>query len=594
MKRVKVVIPVYAETLTENEWLSLRHNAEVLSRYPIAVLLPRSLPVEAVAERFPEVRSCEVIRVSDGFLGRSGILGYNRMMLSAEFYEQFSDCEYILICQTDAWIFRDELEAWCSRGYDYVGGTWWRTGVWSWPVIRHFFPRNRKLYGKVGNGGLSLRRVESFRRACCELAGRIAYYLERSDHHIYFEDVFWAIEPRDFRYPSMREAIDFSFDNHPDRCLAVTGGRLPFGCHGWLKPRRIGFWEPFIPHSFLPSGDGSGGRTPGERPAVSVIIPVYNLAPYIGACLASVAAQTFGDFEAVVVDDGSTDDSLFLIRSYAAFDGRIRVVATPNQGVAQARKEGIARASGRYICFLDGDDMWEPDILKNLVEAIGRNGGCDIVCCNYKRVRASYESPVREIRTADMSGFDFLEATLSHTIAANVWGRIYRREFFDAQLHHYPLPLGEDTLINIQIGCRRPRVRFIDYVGYGYRQRSGSANRSGLTVEYCECFAGIVSEILSRCPGLSEDQQVFFPLLSRVRWYLVYINKSRSPWAGNTGYARQIHALAGQYGARLRQYYRRGDLLLLRLDRSKWLRSAAVALATLMRWDKSLHRRMAH
>ena len=115
MKRVKVVIPVYSERLSENEWLSLEHNTEVLKRHPIVLLLPRSLSIEAVARRFPTVCNHEIIRVSDGYLGKAGILGYNRMMLSAEFYDLFVDCEYILICQTDAWVFRDELEQWCDE-----------------------------------------------------------------------------------------------------------------------------------------------------------------------------------------------------------------------------------------------------------------------------------------------------------------------------------------------------------------------------------------------------------------------------------------------------------------------------------------------
>ena len=102
MKRVKVVIPVYSDKLSDNDWLSLEHNTSVLRRYPIVLLLPRSLSIEAVARKFPAVRSYEIIRVSDGYLGKAGVLGYNRMMLSAEFYELFSDCEYILVCQTDA------------------------------------------------------------------------------------------------------------------------------------------------------------------------------------------------------------------------------------------------------------------------------------------------------------------------------------------------------------------------------------------------------------------------------------------------------------------------------------------------------------
>lgn len=108
-----------------------------------------------------------------------------------------------------------------------------------------------------------------------------------------------------------------------------------------------------------------------RRPEVSVIIPVHNLERYIDACLASVEAQTFGDFEAVVVDDGSTDGSLRLVRSRAERDARIVVVATPNRGVARARETGLAKARGRYVCFLDGDDRWEPDMLRELVAAIG-------------------------------------------------------------------------------------------------------------------------------------------------------------------------------------------------------------------------------
>lgn len=99
-------------------------------------------------------------------------------------------------------------------------------------------------------------------------------------------------------------------------------------------------------------------------PEVSVIIPAYNLEGYLDTCLQSVLAQTLGNFEAIVVDDGSTDGTPGLLRRYAERDPRIIVVSTPNRGVARARETGIARAQGKYIAFLDGDDFWEPRMLE--------------------------------------------------------------------------------------------------------------------------------------------------------------------------------------------------------------------------------------
>ena len=164
------------------------------------------------------------------------------------------------------------------------------------------------------------------------------------------------------------------------------------------------------------------------------------------------------------MDDGSTDGTPGLLCRYAERDPRIIVVSTPNRGVARARETGIARARGKYIAFLDGDDFWEPRMLEEMTASIGQNGGYDIVCCNFKRVCKTYQAIYRESRTEDMEGLEFLEATLRHSIWVTLWGKLYRRELFNNGLNHYPLRLGQDTMINIQIACRLPRVHFIDYV----------------------------------------------------------------------------------------------------------------------------------
>ena len=252
---VKVVIPIYTSSLNGDERRSLRQTMEVLGKWPRVFVVPQSLDTAALEA---EWKPSQVIRVSDQWLGRAnGIAGYNRMMLAREFYELFADCEYILVCQTDVWIFRDELAEWCGCGYDYIGAPWIKRSIYNRPIIRQWLVMRRRLadrkgvrlrqhlFDKVGNGGLSLRRVSSFIGACDRLAGTIDLYNSRSGH-LWHEDVFWATEPTGFRYPDLRQALGFAFDTNPAFCLRTTGGKLPFGCHAWSKPRYRKFWEQYI------------------------------------------------------------------------------------------------------------------------------------------------------------------------------------------------------------------------------------------------------------------------------------------------------------------------------------------------------------
>jgi glycosyltransferase involved in cell wall biosynthesis len=101
---------------------------------------------------------------------------------------------------------------------------------------------------------------------------------------------------------------------------------------------------------------------------VSVVIPAFNAARTIGETLASLTSQTFGDFEAIVVDDGSSDTTASIVSSNS--DPRIRVISTANAGVATARNHAISQASGALVAFLDADDLWEPGKLERQVEAL--------------------------------------------------------------------------------------------------------------------------------------------------------------------------------------------------------------------------------
>lgn len=332
-----------------------------------------------------------------------------------------------------------------------------------------------------------------------------------------------------------------------------------------------------------------------SEPLVSVIIPVYNLESYVGRCLDSVAGQTFGRFEALVVDDGSADGSWAAIRRHAAADARIVAIHTENRGVARARETALARVRGRYVCFLDGDDWWEPDMLERMVAAIGEDEGCDLVCCGYTRVSRTYRTAVPERCLGGMDGDAFLQRLVGHRIMPSLWSKIYRRELFDESLCHYPMPMGQDLLLNMQLACRVSRVRIIDYTGYNYLQRAGSSiHRNKLTFDYCKRFAGCVDDIFARNAGSLDPQQAeFLSLVSGVRWYVSYISKSRNSWRGSDEFARKLHETAPRHWKALRTIFSGKQLLLFRLDRRRALRPAVIALSTVFRWGESIERRLA-
>ena len=112
---VKVLIPIYKTTLNRLERMSLQQAYRVLQDYPLVAVKPRGLDLSPLLKEFPRL---ETEDFDDGYF--KGISGYNRLMMSAEFYSRFADVRYVLIYQLDAYVFRDELQLWCGKGYDYV------------------------------------------------------------------------------------------------------------------------------------------------------------------------------------------------------------------------------------------------------------------------------------------------------------------------------------------------------------------------------------------------------------------------------------------------------------------------------------------
>lgn len=254
---VNVIIPIYRATLHPLEEVSLKQIYTILQNHPLTVVKPASLNLDSLSTRYPQLRFEEF---GDHYF--RGISGYNRLMMSEEFYRRFIGYEYILIAQLDTYIFRDELKEWCDKGYDYIGAPWIVRPIYHLPPLRFtswikkqfcnlfHLPNSQITNFKVGNGGLSLRKTESHLKAVTRLRDTVSVYLSHPGNHIFNEDVFFAIEVNRhgiaFTYPDYQEALQFSFDKHPKLCFRQNNNRLPFGCHSWYKRRMKKFWFPII------------------------------------------------------------------------------------------------------------------------------------------------------------------------------------------------------------------------------------------------------------------------------------------------------------------------------------------------------------
>ncbi|RYG45716.1 MAG: hypothetical protein EOO01_17385, partial [Chitinophagaceae bacterium] len=193
MKKVcKVVFPLYRQP-TVIELAFLENGMRVLKNFDMAIACPQSLEVN---EHFGELSALPLVRFGDHYF--NSIEGYNQLMLSEEFYSSFAAYEHILIHQADVFIFKDELQFWCNKGYAYIGPPWLRKPD---RTIKKLFNYLRKLvqpgYGVkhnlVGNGGFSLRHVQKHLNVLHTAPATTLELYRMNTHHLYNEDVFWSL-----------------------------------------------------------------------------------------------------------------------------------------------------------------------------------------------------------------------------------------------------------------------------------------------------------------------------------------------------------------------------------------------------------------
>ena len=257
----------------------------------------------------------------------------------------------------------------------------------------------------------------------------------------------------------------------------------------------------------------------------SVIIPLYRGKQYIEECIKSLSVQTYSDFEVILMDDGSPDDTYDfvaeILKSYSSLDARL--YRQENSGVARTRNKCVGLAEGEYVAFMDQDDTVMPDYLEQLIRQT-ENGDCDIALCGY--VRRTDEGKI--LKTVSLC-----EDSFSKYRIVAPWARIYRRAFLlDNGLEFLPTPCGEDTYLTIQAYALTRNIRIAcGYTGYVWRYNPTSVSNTHqrsvkIANDACDTFEKIVAALPTQRCSDPRDEEYFF--IRACLFYLLFSSHAES------------------------------------------------------------------
>ena len=231
-----------------------------------------------------------------------------------------------------------------------------------------------------------------------------------------------------------------------------------------------------------------------RTPRLSIVVPFYRVESYIGACLQSIGRQSFGDFEVVLVDDGSTDDSAAIAREYADRDRRFRVVVQDNQGLGPARNTGVKHSAGEFITFVDSDDIVGQRAYELMIRALDQTGS-SFAAGDVRRIdRTSVrESLVHRVPFArDRPATHVLEhPQLSHD--RMVWNKVYRRSFWDEFGYEFPAMRYEDYPVALAAHLDAVTVDVLSAPVYYWRDRESGESISQRSYEYTNLVERVTS-----------------------------------------------------------------------------------------------------
>lgn len=223
---------------------------------------------------------------------------------------------------------------------------------------------------------------------------------------------------------------------------------------------------------------------------VSVIVPVYNVEQYLDACLDSIDAQTYKDFELILVDDGSPDKCGEMCDAYAKEHPNTKVIHQENMGLSEARNQGVKIAEGEYVTFIDSDDYIAPDYVEYLLQLMEKYEA-DVAIANNVKFFDGQTPIITQRAEMDVSATpgQALSKMCYGEYSICAWGKMYKRFLVEK----YPYPKGalyEDLATTYKIVGDSKKIAYGNKVVYYWRQRAGSITRENITERH---FFGITA-----------------------------------------------------------------------------------------------------
>lgn len=258
-----------------------------------------------------------------------------------------------------------------------------------------------------------------------------------------------------------------------------------------------------------------------NKELISIIIPVFNVSNYLKVCLDSVLAQTYENYECLLIDDGSTDDSEEICQNYSMLDKRFKTIKINNSGPATARNIGIDNSKGKFITFIDSDDWVHHQYLEYLYSMIISNNA-DIASTSHQKTHEFIaDQPIKNCKERVIRGIEAL-ATYdqdSYYLQSTVWGKLYKRELFD-HIRFEDGRLHEDISITYKLIYYSNIIVTSNIVLYYYRKRPESITGNKNIKKLMDYYDAVINkaEFYWSIGLFEQSQKMVKGIIKKVFW----------------------------------------------------------------------------